>query len=133
MKITGIPLRVPRSKKKMVSLNLNQYQNLHYLVRNKIKKYVYKLIIEKCRDQACPESPLHFIYTVYRPTKRKVDLLNIACIVDKLVSDGIVKAGLIPDDNVDYIKQITYMDGGIDRINPRCDLEVLHYNKRKMI
>lgn len=129
MKIIGIPLRVPKSKKKMVSLNLNQYRNWHHLLKNKIKKYVNKLIIEKCRGKTCPEPPLEFIYTIYRPTKRKIDLTNVGSIIDKFTCDGIVNAGLIPDDNIDFIKKVTYLDGGIDRINPRCDLEIVKYKE----
>lgn len=133
MKITGIPLRVPKSKKKLISLNINNYRNIHYLLNNKIKKYICKLVVEKCRGKTCPKPPLEFIYTIYRPNKRKIDLSNVLSIVDKFVADGIVKAGLIPDDNIDYIKKVTYLDGGIDRINPRCDLEIIRYMEADMI
>lgn len=53
--------------------------------------------------------------------------MNIGSVLDKFVSDALVEIGLIPDDNTDVIKKVTFIDGGIDRVNPHARLEIKGY------
>jgi len=131
MIIDGIPLRLYVSKNKMKPLNINQYRNNHFQIKNKMKAQMHAIIQEKCRGMGKPKLPVELIYTIYRPNKRKVDLSNIGSVVDKFVADGLVSAGLIPDDNVNIIKKTSYVDGGIDKQNPRACLEIKHYKVKK--
>ena len=124
IRINNIPLRVPITKKKMGSLNLNAFRNYHYQVLNKMKKYIHQWVRDNKPKQTKIKPPVELIYTVYRSSKRRVDLGNIGSVVDKMVSDAIVLIGILPDDNTDYIKKVTFIDGGIDKENPRCDLKI---------
>jgi len=128
MIIDDIPLRLYATKNKLKPLNLNFYRNCHFQVNNKMKHQMHCILTEKCRGMKAPPLPLEFTYTIFRRDKRKVDLSNIGSVVDKFVADGLVLAGLIPDDNVRVIKKVSYIDGGIDRENPRARLEIKHYN-----
>lgn len=125
MRITGIPLRTPKNKKQWIALNLNSYRNNHYQVNNKAKRYIADVIRELCCGKEAPKPPLQLTYRIYRPTRRKADLANIGAVLDKFVSDGLVHAGLIEDDNTDFIKRVIFEDGGVDKHNPRADLEVI--------
>ena len=88
---------------------------------------MHTIIQQKCRGLGKPDLPVELIYTIYRPNKRKVDISNIGSIVDKFVADGLVLAGILPDDNVNFVKKTSYIDGGIDRQNPRAMLEIKYY------
>ena len=125
MKIDNIPLRAPKNKKQYLSFNMNHFRSNHFHVNNKMKVYMHNIIKGKCFQKTAPEPPLQLIYTLYRKDKRKIDLANVLSIIDKFVSDGLVEAGMISDDNVNIIQQVIFRDGGIDRLNPRCDLEIL--------
>lgn len=61
-------------------------------------------------------------YTVFFGSKRKTDISNVCSIVDKYFCDALVELGKLPDDNYDYIKEITYKFGGIDKNNPRVEI-----------
>lgn len=125
MIVDQIPLIVPVSRVKKISLNLNIYRNLHYQVSNKIKKRVVSIIRQNCQMEGVIESfPVELIYTIFRQNKRREDLMNIGAIIDKFVSDALVKLGFIPDDNIDYIKKVSFVDGGIDKVNPHARLEI---------
>jgi len=131
IKINNIPLRVPITKKKMGSLNLNGYRNLHYFTLNKMKKYIHSWMQEqKIEKKVAP--PVELLYTIYMPNKRKIDLLNVGSIVDKFCSDSLVSVGVLTDDNTDYIKKVTFIYGGVDKQNPRADLIIKTIKDKKM-
>ncbi|MNO01726.1 hypothetical protein D3C81_2219540 [compost metagenome] len=53
-------------------------------------------------------------YTLYLPDRRKRDISNVLSIVDKSFCDAIVTHGIIPDDNHEFLRKVTYMYGGQD-------------------
>jgi len=125
MIIDKIPLTVQVSGAKKISLNLNIYRNLHYQVSNRIKKRFVSIIRQNCQIEGTVKSfPVELIYTLFRQNKRREDLMNVGAIIDKFVSDALVKLGYLPDDNLDYIKKVSFEDGGIDKINPHAKLKI---------
>lgn len=128
MIINNIPLTINVSKNKKVSLNLNTYRNLHYQANNKAKHQLATFIkLYGSFDGVVAAPPFEMVYTIYRRTKIRADLMNIGSIVDKYVSDALVTLGYFPDDNTDIIKKVTIIDGGIDKENPRANLEIKAY------
>ena len=63
------------------------------------------------------------VYT-YMPTKRKFDLDNCC---PKFLLDGFVVSGLLKDDSVDCLQEIT-LKGGYDRENPRTEIYLEEIN-----
>jgi hypothetical protein len=125
MIIDGIPLVLSLSKNKRFSMNLNTYRNMHYQVNNKIKKKFKEIIKHKCSIAGDIEIfPVVFKYYIYRKNKRKVDLMNIGSVVDKFTCDALVELGIIPDDNVDYISEVSFVDMGVDKQNSRALLKI---------
>jgi hypothetical protein len=57
---------------------------------------------------------------IYGKDKRKWDLTNRA----ESIMDLMVDAGIIEDDNYSIVPKITLIYGGIDKENPRCDIEI---------
>lgn len=127
-----LPLRVEKSKKKFFSLNLNQYRNLHFQVLNKVKVTFSKIFRDRYGyNEGVLTRKAWLKYKIYFPDNRAADLGNIGAIVDKFTSDCLTKEGYIEDDNRRIVKRISFDDGGIDKINPRAELELIEMEASK--
>lgn len=119
----SLPLRVSYSKNKKLSLNLNIYRNTHYQILNKAKVQFAEDIQKQLVN--IPKIPrVALTYIVYPPTSRRLDISNICSIVDKFFSDVLVDRGILEDDNYDFLADIRYLFGCIDRENPRVDVYI---------
>lgn len=124
MLITGLPIALMVGKKR-ISLNLNTYRNLHYQISNKAKKVFVTFLKRECGIEGMIDSyPVELIYTIYRRDRRTADIMNVGSVLDKFTSDALVTLGYLPDDNTNYIKKVSFIDGGIDKQNPRAKLEI---------
>lgn len=122
--VLNIPIyfKIGKKKPKNIGLNLNWFRNAHYQVSNNIKKQMHEWILNNAQKSMKLIGFMEFEYTIYRKTKRRADLGNLGAIIDKFVSDGLVEAGIIEDDNTEHIKKIVFIDGGVEKNNPRADL-----------
>jgi len=121
------PLRVPKSKFKDFILNLNNYRNAHYYTLNKTKVEFNKAMDKKYPDHIEPICcEIVTQYKVYGATKRKFDLPNVCSIVQKYFEDWLVARGVIPTDDYTVIVSSVYLFGGVDKENPRVDIEILY-------
>lgn len=68
--------------------------------------------------------PIGLKYTLYLP-RRGTDLMNVGSVVDKFFCDCLVKAGIIPDDNCEYLNSVRFYFGGWDKENPRAIVEII--------
>lgn len=108
-----VPTSVGLSSRKDWILNLNNYRNAHYMILNKAKvnfKNLVSLDIQKLPRFATIET---IEYTLYRGTKRHCDVANICSIVDKFFCDALVEAEKLPDDNFNYLRNVSYRWGGV--------------------
>lgn len=64
--------------------------------------------------------PVGIQYILYMPDKRLRDITNYV----KLVEDYLVKQGVIEDDNYNIIQCVVIKFGGIDKENPRVEIEI---------
>lgn len=125
------PLKVLASKVKHFVLNLNQYRNTHYRVLNTCKINYKELMAEQIK-KAPKFKKVICLYKVYAPNKRSFDLGNVCSVHEKFFEDAFVELGKLEDDNIDYIPLVIYMGCGIDRENPRVEIEVLELNKTSL-
>ena len=113
------------TKKGKFILNLNNYRNTHFQKLNKAKVNYKDLVINKINllsDTKYKEVELE--YTYFAKTRRKIDISNPCSIIDKFVCDALTEAGLWEDDNINTIKKVSYIWGGVDKNNPRCELVI---------
>lgn len=137
----NLPLTVtlPRKTKKDVvaQLNLNDFRNDHYAIKNQMKvvyseQLAHELVrvglLDKPYGRVCEslgEGPFALRYTLFRKNHIPCDVANVLSIVDKFTLDALVKVyRLFPDDNYKIFPWINYRWGGVDKENPRAVLEV---------
>lgn len=109
--------------RKNYALNLNIYRNAHYQTLNKMKVEFSKVIEPELLKLPSFKS-IDLTYTLYPKTKRLCDIANVCSIVDKFFCDALVNIGKLPDDNYEYLKNITYTFGSIDKDNPRVTVKI---------
>lgn len=118
--IIHLPLSVMVKNKKFI-LNLNNYRNTHHRVLSDAKKNYKSMIWNSIPDEVI-ETPVMLSYTYYHKSRGKIDIANPCSIIDKFACDVLVEKGVLPDDNIDIVKKINYIWGGVDKDNPRCEL-----------
>jgi len=62
-------------------------------------------------------------YTITAANKRKFDIANMCTIIDKFTCDCLVKDGFMPEDNWEYLTEVTYAFGGVTG-ERTCKLEI---------
>jgi hypothetical protein len=102
------------------------YRNTHYQVLNQGKREFKQAVKAEIHKLPQYGKPVEIYYTVY--LRRKGDIMNVASIVDKFFQDALTDLGKLVDDNCDHVKKVTVEFGGIDKENPRCDVELRSYN-----
>ena len=119
----SLPLKVSISKEGVFYLNLNQYRNTHFQILNKAKVNFEEVVAAALKD--VPILPgCRLQYTLFVVTKRRCDISNICSIVDKFFSDTLVNLGKIPDDSFDYLPEVNYSFGGIEKDKPRVEVTI---------
>ena len=106
------------------SLSVNWYRNAHYRASNSAKKKFKKSIESQLNQFDKFTPPLKIKYTYYAKMNNNPDLDNFIGVAKKFFQDALSESGLIPDDNVHYIIANSEKYGGIDRENPRVEVEV---------
>lgn len=124
IKITS-PLFVdlPRKtkKNKRVYININTYRNLHYLVNNQVKKAYLEAIKQQLVGVTIP-TPVNISYKVFKPSKRKLDKMNVVSITSKYLLDAVTELGCWIDDSDDYVKTETILPTEYDKNNGRVEV-----------
>lgn len=117
-----------KTKKKNFYLNLNSYTQVAKNVygRNATKKMYAELIQSNISHLKPITGQFKVTYIIYRDYKRKpvlFDLDNVGAIVSKYFMDAIVNAGIVVDDNYNYMKEVTIKYGGKGETRAEVELE----------
>ena len=98
---------------------MNTYRNLHHHFLNKFKiEYGNKLkeiisSLDPITTKITLEYEFHFV------GRKKIDLVNVGCAVDKVFSDCLVELGVIEDDSIQYLNRVTFT-GSLGKESMRC-------------
>ena len=118
-------IELPRKTKasKKVSINLNTYRNLHFLVNNQCKKIAKDNIENYLKDTGQSgiifTQPVDTTFKLYKESKRKVDKSNVYAVATKYFYDALVELGILQDDNDEFIKEEVMLETEYDKNNPR--------------
>ena len=123
---------LPRKTKedKKITLSFNQYHNWCKHTRNEIKDCYTQSIEGILADSGLvPLEKIRKIkYTLFLAQDRtKQDTRNSTVLVDKYVCDALVKYGYLKDDNWKTILSFEDTCGGVDRKNPRVEVQIYGY------
>ena len=125
--ILPLSVTIPRKTKadKVFILNLNVYRNTHHMTLNQAK-IAWKDVVGRALAgiENVGYCQFKFVYTVYAASGRKFDLGNVLSVVQKFTDYALIEYGVIPDDNYKIIPIIVYRFGGVDKENPRVELEI---------
>jgi len=123
----SMPLAVylPRKTKadQKYIINLNNYRNWNFIVSNQVKKAYAKIAEPKIKDFKF-YLPVELTFILWKRDRRLIDRANPLCIHEKFFCDALTTYGCIQDDNDDFIHSTHYYTGGIDRANPRVDIDI---------
>ena len=117
-----LPLSIKLGRKNY-ALNLNFYRNAHYQILNKLKVTFGSLVQEKIAQLPRYQS-VSLTYTLFPRTHRLCDVSNICTVVDKFFCDALVNQGKLEDDNYNFVSNIQYRFGSIDKDNPRVTVTI---------
>lgn len=115
------PLSVEITKKKRFTLNLNNYRNASYFLLNIAKKNYKQAVLPQLK-QLPHFNKIKLTYVFYPNSRRRYDISNVCSIVDKFFSDALVESGHLDDDNYNYLPDVLYCFGSIDKDNPRVEI-----------
>ena len=97
---------------------LNQNDRLHWAVKNKKVQEIKGISTTLARSQGIPLLERVEIESIYHPRdRRRRDCDNLSPTV-KAIIDGLVGAGVLPDDNSRYVEAITYRIFPLPTKNP---------------
>ncbi len=120
---TFVVLPMKTKKDKKISINLNTYRNLHYLVESKAKK-LFKEIMRKQLEGIEIQTPVEVIYKVYKASNRRLDKMNVISITSKYLMDAITEFGCWEDDDDTNIKKEILLPTEVDKNHPRVVVEI---------
>ena len=114
-----VPMK--RVADKVYPININAYRNWHGMTENKIKVQFTKDLSDQLKGVKI-NYPVEITYKVFKPTKRKLDKMNVKSITSKYALDAITHYGCWPDDNDKIVKTETLLPTELDRDNPRVEI-----------
>ena len=114
-------LKMGKRGKKYYAMNLNQYSNWHFQVRNNLKKH-YKEHMKPQLESIEIQTPVQITYKVYKPSKRQLDKMNVISVSSKFLMDAITELGCWDDDNDENIKHEIILPTELDRDEPRVEV-----------
>lgn len=111
------------NSKKDFILNINHYRNFNRFQLGDAKK-VYTEMMREQIEQLPRFNKVFVKYIVYQPTKAKCDLMNVVSIHSKFFLDALQKYDRIEDDNYEYVLREVTEWGGVDKEQPRVEIEI---------
>jgi len=115
-----------KGKEYSFRLNLNIYRNTHHSILGKAKiSYKEELLRINPHIMSLKyDEPVRLYFVLWKPSKRRIDRANICSIVEKFACDVLTECGVWEDDNDEYILSTTYLTAGVDKENPRVELNI---------
>ncbi len=106
------------TKDKRIPINLNWYRNSQHFESN-AAKLQYLSDVREQLEGVILKPPFNVEYQVFKPTKRRLDKMNVVAISSKFLLDAMSTLGVIPDDNDDYVKDELILPTVHDKGNER--------------
>ena len=119
-----LPIYWNVTKKKRKFIGMNWYQSADKHEINRVKKEYHKLIESKLIGNKEKIKGCYQVRYKYFYKNDNSDLRNITSVIDKFFNDALQELGIVKNDNVKYFKESIDRVGGMDKKNPRVEIEV---------
>lgn len=83
---------------------------------------MYAEVVREQIEGVIIDTPVEIFYKVYKPTRRKLDKMNVISITSKFLLDAITDLGCWEDDNDDFVKTETVLPTEYDKNNGRVEI-----------
>lgn len=100
---------------------MNTYRNLHHSINGKLKKLYLEAVREQLEGIKI-ETPCEITYRVIKPTKRRLDKMNVISVTSKYLLDAITELNCWEDDNDDFVKKETILPTEYEKNNGRVEI-----------
>ena len=114
-------------KDKRYYINMNTYRNLHHRVNGILKKKYLEAVRGQLQGISI-ETPCEITYKVYKPSKRRLDKMNVISVTSKFLLDALTELGCWEDDSDDYVKTETILPTEYDKNNGRVEILIKTIN-----
>jgi len=113
---------VTKKKKKFIGMNWYQGADKHEI--NRVKKEYHKLIESKLTGNEEKIKGSYQVRYKYFYKNPKSDLRNITSVIDKFFNDSLQVLRIVENDNINFLRKTADEVGGMDKKNPRIEIEV---------
>lgn len=121
------PFRVELERKKVknkkIPISMNSYGNVNTFINNEVKSK-FKDIVAKQIEGIKIQTPVEIYYKVFKPSKRKLDKMNVIAVTSKYLLDAITELGCWEDDNDDHVKTEVLLPTEYDKDNGRVEVTI---------
>lgn len=119
-----LPIYWQQSKKKRILLSMNQYRNMHYQTQCKFKNDLADMVSNQVTNTKNIAGRYIVIAKLYYE-RTNCDASNIVPLLEKAFLDSLVSLKLLEGDNVKYHVGTQWEVIGQDKVNPRCEIQVI--------
>jgi len=116
-----IDLERKTKKDRRVYINMNSYGNVNHFINNQVK-IKFKNVIAEQLTGITILTPVEIVYQVFKPSRRRLDKMNVIAVTSKYLLDAITEIGCWEDDNDDYVKKETILPTVYDKNNGRVEI-----------
>ena len=102
-----LPIYQNNSKGNKFLLSMNWYNTTNNFVIDPFKKLYHRLVAEQLKNIEIEKLKQYKTHYKLYIDKTNCDMMNVVSVIDKFVQDGLVKFGLIEDDNVTIYKSFS--------------------------
>lgn len=121
-----------KNKDSKFTINLNTYRQYGscFFIMNKVKQLFHEQVKEQIDNLPILKTPIRCNYTVYKRDARAFDVNNVCAIADKFFMDALTEYKKLEDDNYKFYLGFGECNfGGIDKENPRVEVEIVELDK----
>ena len=112
------------TKNRKIFVGMNWYQRANKYEINKVKQEYHELSKSKLFGNKEKIKGSYLVRYKYFYKNSGTDLRNVTSVIDKFFNDALQELGIVENDNVKYFKESIDQVGGLDKKNPRIEIEV---------
>jgi len=116
--------KTSRKSSKTFLVSMNWFRNAYFYQQNEVKKHYHELVHLQLVKQAVRFECKYRISMKLYYKVANIDPSNVCPLIEKFVLDALQDKKVVIQDNVKYHKSTVWEVAGIDKHNPRIEIEI---------